>query len=51
MSLIMLLAVKGKIARFAEQCCLSSHGGALFSDASTEIMKGQQHTSLEKRVV
>lgn len=41
MSLIMLFAVKGKIARFAEKGCLGSHGGDLFSDATTQIIKEQ----------
>lgn len=48
MSLIMLLTVKGKIARFAGQGCLGSHGGVLFTDAA---LKEQQHTALEKRGV
>lgn len=51
MSLIMLLTVKGKIARFAGQGCLGSHGGVLFTDAATKIIKEQQHTALEKRCV
>lgn len=49
----MLLAVKGKIARFAEKGCLGSHGGDLCSDATTQIIKEQQqqHTALEKRLI